>query len=187
MYAEVREHVKEMLDVGVIRPCQSPYSSNIVLVRKKDGSLRFCIDYRKLNSRTVKDAYNLPRIDDTIDRLVGSNFFTKLDLTSSYWQVEIEEKDKEKTAFSVSGVGHYECNRMGFGLTNAPATFQRIMERCMGELNLRDCLVFLDDILVFSQTFDEHIDRLTAVFQRLERHNLKLKAKKCEFFRVLPT
>ena len=183
MYAEVREHVKEMLDVGAIRPSQSPYSSNIVLVRKKDGSLRFCIDYRKLNSRTVKDAYNLPRIDDTIDRLVGSNFFTKLDLTSSYWQVEIEEEDKEKTAFSVSGVGHYECNRMGFGLTNAPATFQRIMERCMGELNLRDCLVFLDDILVFSQTFDEHIDRLTAVFQRLERHNLKLKAKKCEFFR----
>ena len=151
-------------------------------MRKKDGSLRFCIDYRKLNSRTVKDAYNLPRIDDTIDRLIGAKYFTKLDLTSSYWQVEIEEDDKEKTAFFVSGIGHFECNRMGFGLTNAPATFQRLMERCMGELNLRDCLVFLDDILIFSRTFDEHLDRLTAVFQRLENHHLKLKGKKCEFF-----
>ena len=182
MYEEVRQHVKEMLDVGAIQPSHSPFSSNIVLVRKKDGTLRFCIDYRKLNSRTVKDAYNLPRIDDTIDRLVGSKFFTKLDLTSSYWQVEVDEKDREKTAFSVSGIGLFECNRMGFGLTNAPATFQRIMEQCMGELNLRKCLVFLDDILIFSQTFDEHLDRLTAVFQRLEQHNLKLKAKKCQFF-----
>lgn len=183
MFAEVRQHVQEMLDVEAIRPSQSPYSSNIVLVRKKDGSLRFCIDYRKLNSRTIKDAYNLPRIDDTIDRLVGSKYFSKLDLTSSYWQVELEEEDKEKTAFSVSGIGHFECNRMGFGLTNAPATFQRLMERCMGELNLRDCLVFLDDILIFSKTFDEHLDRLTAVFERLEKHCLKLKAKKCEFLK----
>ena len=113
MYEEVRQHVKEMLDVGAIQPSHSPFSSNIVLVRKKDGTLRFCIDYRKLNSRTVKDAYNLPRIDDTIDRLVGSKFFTKLDLTSSYWQVEVDEKDREKTAFSVSGIGLFECNRMG--------------------------------------------------------------------------
>lgn len=183
MFQEVRQHIKEMLDVEAIRPSQSPYSSNIVLVRKKDGSLRFCIDYRKLNSKTIKDAYILPRIDDTIDRLAGSRYFSKLDLTSSYWQVELEEKDKEKTAFSVHGIGHFECNRMGFGLTNAPATFQRLMERCMGELNLRDCLVFLDDILIFSETFDEHLDRLTAVFKRLETHCLKLKAKKCEFFK----
>lgn len=146
-------------------------------MRNKDGSLRFCIDYRKLNSRTVKDAYNLPRIDDTIDRLIGARYFTKLDLTSSYWQVEIEERDKEKTAFFVSGIGRFECNRMGFGLRNAPATFQRLMERCMGELNLRDCLVFLDDILIFSRTFDEHLNRLTAVFKRLEIHLLKLKCK----------
>ena len=134
MFQEVRQHIKEMLDVEAIRPSQSPYSSNIVLVRKKDGSLRFCIDYRKLNSKTIKDAYILPRIDDTIDRLAGSRYFSKLDLTSSYWQVELEEKDKEKTAFSVHGIGHFECNRMGFGLTNAPATFQRLIERFMGSL-----------------------------------------------------
>lgn len=108
MFAEVRQHVKEKL----VRPSQSPYSSNIVLVRKKDGSLRFCIDYRKLNSRTIKDASNLHRIDDTIDRIVGSKYFSKLDLTSSSWQVEFEEEDKEKTAFSVSDIGHFECNRV---------------------------------------------------------------------------
>ena len=100
--------------MGAIRPSQSPYSSNIVLVRKKDSSLKFCIDYRKLNSKTIKDAYILPRIDDPIERLAGSRYVSKLDLTSSYWQVELEEKDKEKTAFSVHGIGLFECNRLGF-------------------------------------------------------------------------
>lgn len=143
MYAEVRNPVKGILDVGAIRQSQSPYSFNIVLVKKKDGSQRFCIDNRKLNSRTIKDAYNFPYIDDNIDILIELNFFTKLGLTSSYWHVEIEEKDKEKTTLSGSSVGHYECNRMGFCLTNAPVTFPRIMERCVGELNLGDCLVLL--------------------------------------------
>ncbi len=173
-----------MLDCGAIRKSQSPYSSNVVLVRKKDGSLRFCIDFRKLNNRTVKDAYMLPRIDDTLDTLVGSKYFSKLDLRSGYWQVEMSEEDKAKTAFSVGGLGFYECNRMAFGLTNAPATFQRLMETCMGELNLRECLVFIDDILIFSKTFEEHLSRLDAVLQRLHKHGLKLKASKCEFFRT---
>ena len=118
-------HLKEMLDSGAIRESESPYSSNVVLVRKKDGSLRFCIDFRKLNSRTIRDSYNLPRIDDTVDTLIGAKYFTKLDLRSGYWQVEMEEADKAKTAFSVGNLGFYECNRMAFGLTNAPATFQR--------------------------------------------------------------
>ena len=181
LYEEVRLHLKEMLEAGAIRESQSPFSSNVVLVRKKDGSLRFCIDFRKLNNRTIKDAYMLPRIDDTIDALIGTKFFSKLDLRSGYWQVEIEEEDKYKTAFSVGNLGFYECNRMAFGLTNAPATFQRLMERTMGELNLRECLIFLDDILIFSQNFEDHLERLEAVFSRLEEHGLKLKASKCEF------
>ena len=184
LYEEVRVHLKEMLDADAIRESESPYSSNVVLVRKKDGTLRFCIDFRKLNSRTIRDSYNLPRIDDTIDTLVGAKYFTKLDLRSGYWQVEMEESDKAKTAFSVGNLGFYECNRMAFGLTNSPATFQRLMERCMGELNLKECLIFLDDILVFSQTFEEHLERLEAVFSRLKEHGLKLKPSKCEFFKT---
>ena len=187
MYEEVRLHLKEMLEADAIRPSQSPYSSNVVLVRKKDGSLRFCIDFRKLNSRTVRDAYTLPRIDDTIDALIGAKYFSKLDLRSGYWQVEIEEDSKHKTAFTVGNMGFYECNRMAFGLTNAPATFQRLMERCMGELNLKECLIFLDDILIFSETFEEHLERLEAVFSRLKQHGLKLKPSKCEFFKTSVT
>ena len=183
MFEEVRQHLKEMLDAGAIRESQSPYSSNVVLVRKKDNSLRFCIDYRKLNSRTIPDAYSLPRIDETIDSLSGSKYFSKLDLRSGYWQVEIKESDKYKTAFSVGPLGFLECNRMAFGLTNAPATFQRLMERCMGEYHLKECLIYLDDIIIFSKTFDEHITRLENVFKQLEKHGLKLKASKCEFFK----
>ena len=150
MFEEVRQHLKEMLDAGAIRESQSPYSSNVVLVRKKDNSLRFCIDFRKLNSRTIPDAYSLPRIEETIDSLSGSKYFSKLDLRSGYWQVEIKEADKFKTAFSAGPLGFYECNRMAFGLTNAPATFQRLMECCMGEYHLRECLIYLDDIIVIN-------------------------------------
>jgi len=184
MFEEVRQHLKEMIEADAIRPSQSPYSSNVVLVRKKDGSLRFCIDFRKLNARTIRDAYTLPRVDDTLDRLIGSKYFSKLDLRSGYWQVTVKEEDKPKTAFTVAGLGFYECNRMAFGLTNAPATFQRLMERCMGELNLRDCLIFLDDVLIFASTFEEHLARLEAVFNRIKQHGLKLKPSKCEFFKT---
>ena len=159
-----------MLEAGAIRPSKSPYSSNVVLIRKKDGSLRFCIDFRKLNNRTVKDAYILPRVDDTIDTLIGSKYFSKLDLRSGYWQVEVDEADKHKTAFTVGNMRVFECNRMAFGLTNAPAMFQRLMEHCMGEMNLKECLIFLDDILIFSETFEEHISRFEAVFSRLKQH-----------------
>ena len=173
-----------MIEADAIHPSESPYSSNVVLVRKKDGSLHFCIDFRKLNSRTVKDAYNLPRVNDTIDTLIGSKYFSKLDLRSGYWQVEIDEADKYKPPFTVGNMGFFECNRMAFGLTNAPATFQRLMECCMGEMNLKKCLIFLDDILIFSETFEEHISRLEAVFSRLKQHGVKLKASKCEFFKT---
>ncbi|MEW8316224.1 MAG: reverse transcriptase domain-containing protein [Candidatus Thiodiazotropha endolucinida] len=180
---EVREHIQEMLQAGAIRNSESPYSSNVVIVRKKDGSIRFCVDFRKLNSRTIQDAYAIPRIEDSLHLLAGTKYFSKLDLRSGYWQVEVAEEDKCKTAFQVGTLGFYEFNSMPFGLCNAPATFQRLMERCMGDMNLRDCLIYLDDIVVFSITFEQHIERLEAVFRRLQTNNLKLKASKCEFFK----
>ena len=183
LFQEVREHLREMIEAGAIRPSESPYSSNVVIVRKKDGSIRFCVDFRKLNNKTIKDAYALPRVEDTLHLLAGARYFTKLDLRSGYWQVEIDELDKHKTAFQVGTLGFFEFHRMPFGLCNAPATFQRLMERCMGEMNLRDCLIYLDDIIIFSSTFEEHLERLEAVFSRLQLHNLKLKASKCDFLR----
>ena len=173
-----------MLNSGAIRESESPYSSNVILVMKKDGNLWFCIDFITLNSRTIRDSYNLPRIDDRIDTLNGAKCFTKLDLRSWYWQVEIEEEYKAKTASSVGNLGFYECNRMAFGLTNAPATFQRLMERYMGKMNLKECFIFLDGILVFSQHSEEHLERLDAVFSILKQHGLKLKPSKCEFFKT---
>ena len=139
MYEEVRQHLKEMVDCGAIEKSKPPYCSNVVLVRKKDNSLRFCIDLRELNKRTIKDAYTLPRVTDMLDCLVNSKYFSKLDLRSGFWQGELEEEDKEKTAFSVGPLGFYQASRMPYGATNAPSTFQRLMETCMGELNLKEC------------------------------------------------
>ena len=124
-YEEVKKHLKEMLEIGAIRKPNSPWASAVVLVRKKDGSLRFCIDLRWLNSCTIKDAYSLPRIDETLDCLGGSIIFTSLDLKSGYWHVEMDEMFKQLTTFTVGPLGFHECERMPFGLTNAPATFQR--------------------------------------------------------------
>ena len=122
-----------MVEVGAIRRSFSPWASAVVLVRKKDGELRFCIDLRKLNNGTIKDGYALPRIDDTLDCLHGARWFSTLDLKSGYWQVELEEEAKPLTAFTMGPLGFWECERMPFGLTNAPATFQRLMESCLGE------------------------------------------------------
>ncbi len=182
MVDEVRAHLKEMLDLGVIENSNSPYSSNVVLVRKPDGSLRFCLDLRKLNSMTIRDAFPLPRIEDTLEALEGSCWFSVLDLRSGFWQVELEEQDKCKTAFSVGNLGFFQSTRMCFGLTNAPATFQRLMESCMGDLYLTYCLLYLDDVIVFSTSFEEHLSRLEAVFARLKDAGLKLKQSKCRFF-----
>ena len=183
MYDEVKAHIQEMLDLGAIRPSNSPWASAIVLVRKKDGRLRFCIDLRRLNNRTVKDAYSLPRIESILDSLGGAQIFSTLDLKAGYWQVEMAEECKAYTAFTCGPLGFYECDTMPFGATNAPATFQRLMHDCLGDLNMNWCIVYLDDIIIFSDTKEEHIKRLEAVFQKLMAAGLKLKPTKCFFFR----
>ena len=183
MYDEVKAHIQEMLDLGAIRPSNSAWASVIVLVRKKDGRLRFCIDLRRLNNRTVKDAYSLPKIESILDSLLGAKIFSTLDLKAGYWQVEMAEECKAYTAFTCGPLGFYECDTMPFGATNAPVTFQRLMHDCLGDLNMRWCIVYLDDIIIFNDTKEEHLKRLEAVFQKRSAAGLKLKPSKCFFFR----
>ena len=177
-YEEVKQDLKEMLEIGAISKSKSPWASVVVLVRKKDGSLRFCIDLRKLNARTVKDAYLLPRIEETLDCLNGTQWFTSLDLKSGYWQVELDKESKTLTAFTVGPLGFYQCEHMPFGLTNVPATFQRLMESCLEDMHLKWVIIYLDDIIIFSKTPKEHLQRLKGVFQKLHETGLKLKPKK---------
>lgn len=178
---EVRQHLQQLLGCGVIRRSCSPWASNMVLVRKKDGTLRICVDYRELNKHTVKDSYALPRIDEMLETLGGSVYYTVLDMKSGYHQIEVEEQHKQRTAFTAGPLGFYEYNRLPFGLSNAPATYQRLMEDILGDLNHRICLVYLDDVIVFSKTFEEHLTRLGQVFQKCREAGLKLSPKKCTF------
>ena len=157
----------------------SPYASPVVMVPKKGGELRFCIDYRQLNKATVKDRYPLPRIDDTIDALYGAKYVSTLDLFSGYWQIEIEEADKHKTAV-ICEYGQYEFNRMPFGLTNAPGTFQRLMNKILKPVLYESALVYLDDIIVFSKTLEDHIKPLETI-QNLSRSRLEVKIEKMQF------
>ena len=179
---EVKALLEQMLAKGVVEPSSSPWAAPVVLVRKKDGSMRFCIDYRKLNEVTRKDAYPLPRIDVTLDALHGSCWFTTLDLLSGYWQVEVEEADRAKTAFCTPE-GLYQFRVMPFGLCNAPACFQRLMDLVLSGLQWSQCLVYLDDIIVLGNSFETHIQNLDSVFQRLQEAGLRLKPAKCAFFR----
>ena len=152
---KVCAHLKMMLDAGVIRPSNSPWCNAIVLVRKKDGSLRFCINFRRLNALTVKDSHPLPRICETLESLAGTAHYTTIDMNSGFWQVPMDEESKQYTAFSLGSMGLYECESMPFGLCNALPTFQRLMLNCLGELNLTYCLIYLDDVIIFSQTEEE--------------------------------
>ena len=179
---EVQELLANMLRDNVIQQSDSPWASPIVLVRKKDGSLRFCVDYRKLNDVTRKDAYPLPRIDDTLNTLAGSQWFTTVDLLSGYWQVEMAKEDRAKTAFCTTE-GLFEFTVMPFGLCNAPATFQRLMDLVLAGLQWSQCLVYLDDVIILGKTFKDHLANLQAVFERLRQAGLKLQPKKCEFLR----
>ena len=167
-----------MLDAGIVEPSQSEWASPVVLVRKKDGGVRWCIDYRQLNEVTEKDAYPLPRIDECLDTLSGSTLFSTLDLQSGYWQVEMAPEDKEKTAFTTK-YGLFQYTRMSFGLCNAPSTFQRVMEVAMSGLQWKTLLVYIDDLIIVSSTLDEHLAWLAEVLARLRQFALKLKPKKC--------
>ena len=174
----VNNQVNDMLDRGLIQPSNCPWSSPIVLAPKKDGDYRFCVDFRRVNSVTKKDAQPMPRIDDILEQLGGARYFSTLDLASRYWQVPLREEDREKTAFSV-GVDHYEFTVMPFGLTNASATFQRMMGNVLK--GIKGCLVFIDDIIIFSETWEEHQLILKEVFSRIRAAGLKVKREKCQF------
>ena len=143
MHEEVREHLKEMLEIGVIWPSHSPWASLVILVHKKDSKCQLYIDLRKLNAHTIKDSYTLPRIEDTFDSLNGAVWFTALDLKSEYWQVKLDKASKPLTAFLIGLLGSYKCDHMTFGLVNFPATFQQLMESCLGDLQLNWCLKYL--------------------------------------------
>ena len=178
--ASIEKHINEMLDQGIIEVSSSPWSSPVVLVKKKDGGTRFCIDYRKLNAVTRKDSYPLPRIDDALDSLAGAKYFSTLDLQSGYHQVAMHPDSKEKTAF-ISHAGLYQFNVLSFGLTNAPPQFQRLMSRILHGLEWKICLVYIDDVIIFSSSFSDHLSRLKTVFDRFRAANLKLKPSKCHF------
>jgi hypothetical protein len=176
----MRDEVSDMLLKNVIEKSSSPWASPVVLVKKKDNSWRFCIDFRRLNAVTKKDVYPLPRIDDALDSLHGASYFSTIDLKSGYWQIPMDPKDAEKTAFMTPD-GLYQFKVMPFGLCNAPATFERFMDHVLRGLKWYICLCYLDDILVFSASFKEHLVRLRKVLCALQNAGLQLNSKKCLF------
>lgn len=178
----IEAEIRRLLNDNMIKPSQSPWASPVVVVMKKNGKQRLCVDYRRLNAVTKKDSYPLPRIDDIFDSLTDAKWFSSLDLASGYWQVGMATADREKTAF-VTKFGTFEFNVMPFGLTNAPATFQRLMDVMMHDAIGKFVLVYLDDINVYSKTFEEHLEHLQWVFDRLRLANLGCRPEKCEFVR----
>ncbi|KII60381.1 Retrovirus-related Pol polyprotein from transposon opus [Thelohanellus kitauei] len=178
---EVKSQIEQMLSDKIIRPSSSPWCAPMVLVKKKNGSYRMCIDYRRLNSITQKDEYPLPLMEELLDRLAGAKIFSIFDLVNGYWQCAIEESDKEKTAFSPGpGLGLYEFNAMPFGLCNAPSTFQRLMDKALYGLN--NCFSYMDDIIVFSEDVQTHRNDVIALLERLRILNLRVNIGKCQLF-----
>lgn len=169
-----------MLKKNVIEPSSSPWASPVVLVKKKDGSWRFCIDYRHLNKVTKKDVYPLPRIDDALDCLHGASYFSSIDLRSGYWQIAVDAQDREKTAF-VTHDGLYQFKVMPFGLCNAPATFERMIDFLLRGFKWLTCICYLDDVIVFSPTFETHLHRLADILEVFRRAGLQLNSSKCRF------
>ena len=172
-----------MLESGAISPSQSAWCNAVVFVQKKDGGLWFCIDFCHLNACTKKDSYPLPRKQEELESLVGAGHFSCLDLKSGFWQIKMEEASKQYTIFTLGNLGFFECDHMPFGLCNALVTFQQLMQSCLGELNLIYCLIYLDDLLVFLQTMEEHLHQLCVVFDQLREYILKLKPSKCSLFK----
>eukprot|EP00112_Aurelia_sp_Birch-Aquarium-sp1_P012429 Seg2613.2 transcript_id=Seg2613.2/GoldUCD/mRNA.D3Y31 product="Transposon Ty3-G Gag-Pol polyprotein" protein_id=Seg2613.2/GoldUCD/D3Y31 len=178
----IAKEVQKMLLSNVIQPSASPWSSPVVLLEKPNGEYRFCVDYRRINAVTKKDAYPLPRIDETLDALGNARVFSTLDLQSGFWQIPVRESDKEKTAFSTQN-GHFQFNSMPFGLANSPATFQRLMDLVLSGLHWTHCLVYLDDVIVFAPSVEEHFKRLDLVLDRIEKAGLTLKPSKCQWLK----
>ncbi|GBC09217.1 hypothetical protein RclHR1_00870008 [Rhizophagus clarus] len=176
----IRKEIRKMLKVNRIRESYSPWASPVILAKKKSNSYRFCIDYRKLNANTIPDAYPLPRIDELLERYQTAKWFTSVDLASGFHQVEMEETDKEKTAF-ICSEGLYEFNVMPFGLRNAPGTFQRMMDKILREYIGNFVEIYIDDIMIYSKNLEEHIEHIEKVLQRLQKYNLVIKLKKCKF------
>ena len=169
-----------MLKEGVIQPSSSPWASTIVLVKKKEGAYRFCVDYRKLNLVTKTDAHPLPQVDGLLDSLIGFQMFITLDLRSGYWQISVAPEDREKTAF-VTPDGLWEFLRLPFGVSGGPATYQKAIEIVLSGLNYDTCLCYFDDIIVPSKNIDQQCTRLHALLSRFRKHNLRVKASKCKF------
>lgn len=180
---ELKKQLDELTRAGFIQPSKSPYGAPVLFVKKKDGSMRMCIDYRALNTITVKNKYPLPRIDELFDRLQGAQFFTKIDLRSGYHQIRIHPQDIEKTAFRTR-YGHFEFLVLPFGLTNAPATFMHLMHQIFRPHLDSFVLVFLDDILVFSKSLEEHRQHVATVLELLKTNHLYAKESKCELFQT---
>lgn len=179
---EVERQVSKLVHQGLVEPADSGWSSPVVLVHKKDGSWRLCCDYRRLNAVTRRDAFPLPRIDDSLDSLAGSVYFSTLDLLSGYWQVPLSREAQDKAAFVTRG-GLWRWKVLPFGLTSAPATFERLMEQVLKGLQWKTLLLYLDDVIIFSRDFESHMDRLAVVLDRFRSANLKLKPSKCELLR----
>ena len=182
LQAEVRKCLDTWLKQGIIRPSKSPYASQVVIVRKKSGEIRLCVDFRKLNAQSIRDSFPLPRVEEALQAVQSAVWFTCFDLAQGYLQMAMEEADIQKTAFRAGSSGLFEFTRMPFGLSNAGASFCRLMEMCIGDQQYVTLLFYLDDICVFSTTIDQMLDRIELVFRRLQDFNLKIKPKKSYFF-----
>ena len=176
-------HLRTMVEHGIIQPSSSEWAAAPVIVRKKDGTFRYCVDYRSLNNLTRKDGFPLPLIEECLDALADTEFFSTLDMASGYWQVVIHPDDRHKTAF-ITKYGLYEHVRLAMGLCNSPATYQRIMTYVLQNMLWKDVLVYLDDLIILGQTFSSHVAALREVFKRFRENNLKFKPKKCELFKT---
>jgi len=176
--AIIREECDKMLREGIIAPSTSPWLSPVVLVKKKDGGIRFCVDYRGLNRVTTADTFPMPRLDQMIDELSGTQWFSALDAKSAYWTVEVEPKDRNKTAFS-DGFRLLHFNRMPFGLATDPSTFQRAINAVLSPVLGKHALAYLDDVVVYSRSFEEHLSHLDEVLGLLVQAGFRLNVSKC--------
>ena len=177
----IETEVQRLIDTNLVTKSKSAWAFPLVPIKKKDGSIRICVDYRKFNEVTLPDSYPLPRVQDCLDAFEGASWFSVLDCTSGFFQIETHPNDRDKTAF-ICHKGLFEFKVLPMGLINSPATYQRIIETIMAGKQYETCLIYLDDLIVYSKTFDEHLQRLDEVFERISFANLKFSPKKCFLF-----